>query len=130
VLSDNGSAYKSHESHAWRDACQQLGIRPKKTRPYRPQTNGRVERFHGTLADGSALGRFYSSEQARRKALPPWLHFYNHHRLHTATGYRLPATSHIPDMRITIYSWSIRRVQLHEQPGDAPWRLAESARVR
>jgi transposase InsO family protein len=43
VLSDNGSAYKSH---AWRDACIELGIRPKKTRPYRPQTNGKVERFH------------------------------------------------------------------------------------
>ena len=49
VLSDNGSAYKSH---AWRDACTELGIRVKKTRPYRPQTNGKVERFHRTLADG------------------------------------------------------------------------------
>lgn len=77
VLSDNGPAYTSH---AWRDACAELGVRPKKTRPYRPQTNGKVERFHRTLADGWALGRFYLSEQARRKALPTWLHFYNHHR--------------------------------------------------
>ncbi|MEV4007091.1 IS481 family transposase [Actinomadura sp. NPDC049753] len=75
VLSDNGSAYKSR---AWSQACAELGIRPKKTRPYRPQTNGKVERFHRTLADGWALGRFYNSEQARRKALPAWLHFYNH----------------------------------------------------
>lgn len=75
VLSDNGSAYKSR---AWSQACAELGIRPKKTRPYRPQTNGKVERFYRTLADGWALGRFYSSEQARRKALPAWLHFYNH----------------------------------------------------
>ena len=44
VLSDNGSAYKSH---AWGDACSVLGITPKKTRPYRPQTNGKIERFHG-----------------------------------------------------------------------------------
>jgi transposase InsO family protein len=71
VLSDNGSACKSH---AWRDACAELDIRPKKTRPYRPQTNGKIERFHRTLADGWALGRFYNSEQARRKALPAWLH--------------------------------------------------------
>jgi transposase InsO family protein len=66
VLSDNGSACKSH---AWRDACAELGIRPKKTRPYRRQVNGKVERFHRTLSDGWALGRFYSTEQARRKAL-------------------------------------------------------------
>jgi transposase len=89
VLTDNGPAYKSH---AWRQACNQLGIRPKKTRPYRPQTNGKVERFHRTLADGWALGRFYSSEQARRKALPGWLHHYNHHRPHTATGGKPPIT--------------------------------------
>jgi transposase InsO family protein len=49
VLSDNGSACKSH---AWRDACLELDIRAKKIRPYRPQTNGEVERFHRTLADG------------------------------------------------------------------------------
>jgi len=51
VLSDNGSAYKSH---AWRDACTELGITHKRTRPYRPQTNGKIERFHRTLADGWA----------------------------------------------------------------------------
>ncbi|MGH3162144.1 MAG: IS481 family transposase [Actinoallomurus sp.] len=89
VLSDNGSAYKSH---AWRDACAELDIRPKKTRPYRPQTNGKIERFHRTLADGWALRRFYNSEQARRKALPAWLHYYNHHRPHTATGGKPPIT--------------------------------------
>jgi len=89
VLSDNGSAYKSH---AWRQACTELGIRPKKTRPYRPQTNGKVERFHRTMTDGWALARFYSSEHARRKALPAWLHHYNHHRPHTATSGRPPIT--------------------------------------
>lgn len=83
VLSDNGSAYKSH---AWRDACAELRIQHKRTRPYRPQTNGKIERFHRTLADGWAYARFYGSEAERRAALPGWLHFYNHHRRHSAIG--------------------------------------------
>ena len=83
VLSDNGSAYKSY---AWRDACTELGITAKKTRPYRPQTNGKIERFHRTLADGWAYARLHPSETARREALPGWLHFYNHHRHHSAIG--------------------------------------------
>lgn len=89
VLSDNGSAYKSH---AWRDACKQLGITPKHTRPYRPQTNGKIERFHRTLADGWAYTRHYQSETDRRAALPTWLHFYNHHRTHSAIGGQPPIT--------------------------------------
>ncbi len=87
VLSDNGSAYRSH---AWAQACDQLGIRPKRTRPYRPQTNGKIERFHRTLGDGWAYARFYASETERRAALPGWLHFYNHHRLHSAIGNQPP----------------------------------------
>ncbi len=87
VLSDNGSAYKSH---AWRDACHALGIKPKKTRPYRPQTNGKIERFHRTLADGWAFRRMFLSELARRQALPGWLHEYN--RPHTAIARRPPIT--------------------------------------
>jgi transposase InsO family protein len=89
VLSDNGSAYRSR---AWRDACLELGVKPKRTRPYRPQTNGKVERFHRTLADGWAFRRMFLSESARRKALPGWLHEYNHHRTHTAIGRRPPIT--------------------------------------
>ncbi len=89
VLSDNGSAYKSY---AWHDACAELGITAKKTRPYRPQTNGKVERFHRTLTDGWAFARFYNSELARRKALPAFLHHYNHHRPHTATDGLPPIT--------------------------------------
>ncbi len=89
VLSDNGSAYRAH---AWRDACAELGITPKRTRPYRPQTNGKIERFHRTMADGWAFRRQYLSESARRKALPGWLHEYNHHRPHTATERRPPIT--------------------------------------
>jgi transposase InsO family protein len=81
VLSDNGSCYRSY---AWRDACAALGIKHKRTRPYRPQTNGKIERFHRTLADGWAYARFYVSETERREALPGWIHFYNHHRIHSA----------------------------------------------
>lgn len=89
VLSDNGSAYRSR---AWRAACTELGISVKKTRPYRPQTNGKIERFHRTLAEGWAFARHYPTEQARREALPGWLHHYNHHRPHTAIGNQPPVT--------------------------------------
>ena len=89
VLSDNGSAYRSH---LWRDTCAELGITAKRTRPYRPQTNGKIERFHRTLADGWAFKKFYNSESARRAALPAWLHEYNHHRPHTAIGRSAPIT--------------------------------------
>ena len=89
VLSDNGSAYRSY---AWRDACHALGIVHKRTRPYRPQTNGKIERFHRTLADGWAYTRLYESTEQRNNALPGWLHFYNHHRAHSAIGGRPPIT--------------------------------------
>jgi transposase InsO family protein len=89
VLSDNGSAYRSY---AWRDACTELHITAKRTRPYRPQTNGKIERFHRTLADGWAYARFYDSTQARDTALPDWLHFYNYHRAHSAIGGQPPVS--------------------------------------
>ena len=89
VLSDNGSAYVST---LWRDVCAQLGIKHSRTRPYRPQTNGKIERFHRTLADGWAYARCYESESERRQALPAWLHEYNHHRPHTACGNKPPIT--------------------------------------
>lgn len=89
VLTDNGSCYRSH---AWRDACCELGIKHKRTRPYRPQTNGKVERFHRTLTAGWAFRRLYLSESARRNALKGYLHEYNHHRLHTAIGKATPAS--------------------------------------
>ncbi len=63
-----------------------LGITHKRTRPYRPQTNGKIERFHRTLADGWAYARLYASEPNARDALPVWIHFYNHHRIHSAIG--------------------------------------------
>jgi transposase InsO family protein len=89
VLSDNGSCYKSH---LWRETCADLGITPKKARPYRPQTNGKIERFHRTLVEGWAFKKFYSSESARLAALPAWIHEYNHHRPHSAIGKRSPIT--------------------------------------
>ncbi len=89
VLSDNGGCYRSL---AWAATCVQLGITPKRTRPYRPQTNGKVERYHRTLADEWAYARPYRTETERRQALPGWLHTYNNHRGHTALGGRPPAS--------------------------------------
>jgi transposase InsO family protein len=89
VLSDNGGAYRSY---LWRDTCAELGVTPKRTRPYRPQTNGKIERFHRTLADGWAFKKFYNSESARLAALPAWIHHYNHHRPHSAIGKAAPIT--------------------------------------
>ncbi len=89
VLSDNGSAYISH---LWRDSCADLGIQHKRTRPRRPQTNGKIERLHRTLADGWAYKKLYTSEDVRRAALAGWLHQYNHHRPHSALGGLPPIT--------------------------------------
>jgi len=94
VLSDNGSCYRSN---LWRDTCKDLSITVKKTRPYRPQTNGKIERFHRTLAEGWAFKKFYSSETARRKAMPAWIHNYNHHRPHTAIG-KVPPISRLTNL--------------------------------
>jgi hypothetical protein len=83
VLTDNGSCYRSK---VWREAIADLQLKHRRTRPYRPQTNGKVERFHRTMVNEWAYARLYTSEQARRAALPAWLHRYNHHRPHTALG--------------------------------------------
>jgi transposase InsO family protein len=77
VISDNGSCYRSK---LWTLTCDQLGITPRRARPYRPQTNGKVERFHRTLADEWAYAQPYRPENERRRALPDWLHTYNNHR--------------------------------------------------
>jgi transposase InsO family protein len=89
VLTDNGGCYRSH---LWRDTCAELGIVHKRTRPYRPQTNGKIERFHRTLVEGWAFKKFYNSESARLAALPAWVHEYNHHRPHSAIEKRSPIT--------------------------------------
>jgi len=89
VLTDNGGCYKSF---LWRDACADLGVTHRRTRPYRPQTNGKIERFHRTLVEGWAYKKFYNSESARLAALPAWVHEYNHHRPHSAIGKATPIT--------------------------------------
>lgn len=85
---------RAYKSFVWRDTCTELGIRHKRTRPCRPQTNGKIERFHRTMADGWASTKHYASESAHRAALPAWLHFDNHHRPHTAIG-NLPPINRI-----------------------------------
>jgi transposase InsO family protein len=87
VLSDNGSCYRS-VIHAL--ACRRLGIRHLRTRPYRPQTNGKAERFIRTMLTGWAYGAIYGSSRERTAALDGWLWHYNHQRRHSALGHQPP----------------------------------------
>lgn len=82
VLTDNAKAYTN--SVAFAETAAGLGIRLKRTRPYRPQTNGKVERFNKTLLDEWAYARLYRSNNERHRALVRWLRFYNHRRPHTS----------------------------------------------
>jgi transposase InsO family protein len=92
VLTDNGSCYRSRH---WRQHLLAAGIRHKRTRPYRPQTNGKVERLNRTLLTEWAYSRPFTSSRERTAALPEWLHTYNHHRAHTSLGGH-PPISRIP----------------------------------
>lgn len=83
VLSDNGFCYRGK---LFNQALAEHRIVHKYCRPYRPQTNGKVERFHRTLLDEWAYVRPYTRESDRTRALAHWLHRYNHHRVHTAIG--------------------------------------------
>ena len=87
LITDNGSAYRS-KLHSL--ACQALGIRHLRTRPYRPQTNGKAERFIRTLQNGWAYGAIYRSSRERTAALDGWLWHYNHRRRHSALGHQTP----------------------------------------
>src|SRR5256885_150733 len=87
VLSDNGSAYRA-TIHAL--ACKALRIRHLRTRPYRPQTNGKAERFIRTLLAGWAYGAIYRSSSERTAALDGWLWHYNHRRRHSSLGHKPP----------------------------------------
>jgi transposase InsO family protein len=89
LLTDNGSAYVSVK-HAL--ACRRLGIRHLRTRPYRPQTNGKAERFIRTMLAGWAYGAIYGSSKERTAALDGWLFHYNHRRRHSALGHQPPVT--------------------------------------
>ena len=88
VMTDNGSCYRSH---AFADALGE-SVKHKWTKPYRPQTNGKVERFNRTLATEWAYARPYANEQDREATYPAWLHHYNHHRPHTGIGGQVPST--------------------------------------
>jgi transposase InsO family protein len=87
LITDNGSAYRS-TVHAI--ACRALGIRHLRTRPYRPQTNGKAERLIRTMLGGWAYGALYRNSTERAAALDGWLHYYNHHRPHSALGRKPP----------------------------------------
>ncbi len=89
LLTDNGSAYVS-AVHAL--ACRALGIRHLRTRPYRPQTNGKAERFIRTMLAGWAYGAVYGSSEERTSALDGWLWHYNHRRRHSALGRQPPVS--------------------------------------
>jgi transposase InsO family protein len=96
VLTDNGSCYRAFE---FSRVLTDRGIRHTRTRPRRPQTDGKVERFHRTLLDEWAYVRVYRSEAARTRALDHWLHIYNHHRAHTALGGN-PPTSRVNNLTV------------------------------
>jgi transposase InsO family protein len=87
VLTDNGSAYRS-TIHAI--ACRTLGIRHLRTRPRRPQTNGKAERFIRTMLSSWAYGAIYASSHERTTALDGWLWHYNHQRQHSALSHQPP----------------------------------------
>jgi transposase InsO family protein len=89
ILTDNGAAYIAI-AHAL--ACKALGLRHLRTRPRRPQTNGKAERFIRTLINGWAYGPIYGSSQERTAALDGWLWHYNHRRRHSALGHQPPIT--------------------------------------
>nr|MDQ2897167.1 IS481 family transposase [Actinomycetota bacterium] len=87
LITDNGSAYRS-TIHAI--ACRALGIRHLRTRPYRPQTNGKAERFIRTMLGGWAYGAIYRDSHERNAALAGWLDFYNRRRPHGALSHKPP----------------------------------------
>jgi transposase InsO family protein len=89
LLTDNGSAYRSKEFKAMREA---YGIKHSRTRPYRPRTNGKAERLIQTALREWAYGPTWQNSDERNQALKAWLHFYNHHRPHSALGGQPPIT--------------------------------------
>lgn len=88
VITDNGACYRSE---VWRDACASTGTTMKKTRPFHPQTNGKIERFHRILLEEWAYIRPWRSEPERAAAYVGFCHFYNHHRSHGSLGWATPS---------------------------------------
>jgi transposase InsO family protein len=89
VMTDNGSAYVSH---AHRLACLALGLRHSRTKPRRPRTNGKAERFIQTLLGGWTYAHIYASSSERARALPVWLNHYNYVRPHASLGKQPPGS--------------------------------------
>ena len=88
VMTDNGSCYRSLLHAA---TCRELGLRHLRTRPYRPRTNGKAERFIKTLTERWAYGGVFGSSAERTATLPGWLEHYNYRRRHGSLGKRPPA---------------------------------------
>jgi transposase InsO family protein len=89
VMTDNGSAYRAHKH---RLVCHQLGLKHLCTRPYRPRTNGKAERFIQTLTRSWARGRLYANSAERTAALGAWLDHYNYRRPHGSLGHKPPGS--------------------------------------
>jgi transposase InsO family protein len=89
LLTDNGSGYLSR---VFRQECAALGLRHRRTRPYTPRTNGKAERFIQTLLREWAYVMPYATSQERRRALRPWVRYYNRERPHASLGYQPPLT--------------------------------------
>ncbi len=109
LLTDNGGAYRS-SVHAI--ACRMLGIRHLRTRPYRPQTNGKAERFIRTMLGGWAYGAIYRNSTERTAALDGWLFYYNHHRKHSALSHKPPITrlkAHQPPQVLQLVDGDLHR---------------------
>jgi transposase InsO family protein len=116
-LTDNGVGYRSRRFGA---ALSDTGVRHHRTRPYRPQTNGKVERFNRTLLEEWAYRRLYRSNATRDRALQPWVHRYNMRRAHTALG-GLPPVSRVNNLPSYDTSraqvWPHRRAQVEPDSG-------------
>ncbi|QLH26507.1 transposase family protein [Streptomyces sp. Rer75] len=114
VLTDNGACYRSH---TWADAVAATGTKRKRTRPYTPRTNGKVERYNGTLAREWAYVRDYTSEHERRVALADFLNYYNHERPHSSLGGKPPIS------RTPASGYRVTRGHLPQPPAVVPQQL-------
>jgi putative transposase len=89
IISDNGPQFVARD---FKTFVREVGLEHVRTSPYYPQSNGKIERFHRTMAFWWGYARCYTSEAERRDALRTWLHEYNHHRPQTACGNKPPVT--------------------------------------
>src|SRR6202158_3391650 len=93
LLTDNGSSYRSHQ---FRRACQHMGLKRRRTRPYSPQTNGKAERFIQTALREWAYATHWQDSDQRNRSLPPWTDYYNRERPHGSLNYQPPISRSEP----------------------------------